>query len=70
MSEKRRINRKKLKKVKPGVDSLFESDEYFGFIAGHTPNGFPYGFSHTEMVEQGDDSKNEKIGIDNIDLPF
>lgn len=29
MSRKRNKNRKKLKKVEPGMDSLFESDEHF-----------------------------------------
>ncbi|NOQ28336.1 MAG: hypothetical protein GQ564_23485 [Bacteroidales bacterium] len=37
MSEKRHGNRKKFKKVKPEMDSLIESDEYFGFIAGNSP---------------------------------
>ena len=60
MSEKPRINRKKHKKVKPNGESLVESDEFFGFIAGYTANGFLYGLSHTEMVEQGDDSNTEK----------
>jgi len=70
MSGKRYGNRKKLKTVKPANDSLIESDEYFGFIAGYTANGVPYGLLHTEMVEQGDDTKNEKTEIDNIELPF
>lgn len=70
MSKKRYGNRKKLKTVKPASDSLVESDEYFGFIAGYTANGVPFGLPHTEIVEQGGDANNEKTEIDDIELAF
>lgn len=39
MSDKRHRKGKKIKKEKSDLDSLIESDEYFGFIAGYTSNG-------------------------------
>ena len=70
MSEKRHGNRKKFKKVKPEIDSLIESDEYFGFIAGYTSNGVPYGLTHEEMEEIMKETKENNIDKGNIDLPF
>jgi len=70
MSEKRHRNRKKLKKEKTEMDSLIESDEYFGFIVGYTANGAPYGLTHDEMDEIKGDIKNEILGKDNLELPF
>ncbi len=70
MSEKRHRNRKKFKNVKPDTESLVESDEYFGFIAGYTANGVPYGLTHEEMDEIRDDTKNEITEKNNLDLPF
>jgi len=70
MSEKRHRNRLRLKNVKPDTESLIESDEYFGFIAGYTSNGVPYGLSHKEMEDLRDDIKNETTEKNNLDLPF
>jgi hypothetical protein len=70
MSKKRNGNRKKFKKVKPEIDSLIESDEYFGFIAGYTSNGVPYGLTHEEMEEIMKENKENNIDKENIDLPF
>ena len=50
----------KFKKVKPDMDSLIESDEHFGFIAGYTSNGVPYGLTHEEWSEINSETKNEK----------
>jgi len=58
MSEKRHRNKLRSKNVKPDTESLIESDEYFGFIAGYTSNGVPYGLTHKEMDEIMDDIKN------------
>jgi hypothetical protein len=70
MSKKRQRNRKKFKNVKPDIESLVESDEYFGFIAGYTTNGVPYGLTHEEMDGIRDDTKNEMTKKDSLDLPF
>ncbi len=70
MSEKRHENRKKFSKVKPEVEALIESDEYFGFIVGYTANGVPYGLTHEEMDKIRDEIKNELTKKDNLDLPF
>ncbi len=70
MSEKRHRNRKKFKKEKPEMDSLIESDEHFGFIAGYTANGAPYGLTHNEMDKIKDDIKNAIPEKDNLELPF
>jgi len=70
MSEKRNRNRLKFKNVKQETESLIESDEYIGFIAGYTSNGVPYGLSHKEMDEIKDEIKNELIEKNNLDLPF
>jgi len=70
MSEKRHRNRLIFKNVKPDTESLIESDEYFGFIAGYTSNGVPYGLTHIEMDEIRDDIKNEITEKNNLDLPF
>jgi hypothetical protein len=59
MSEKRHGNRKKIKKVKPEINSLIESDEYFGFIAGYTSNGVAYGLTHEEMDQTSCNITNE-----------
>lgn len=52
------------------MDSLIESDEYFGFIAGYTSNGVPYGLTHEEMEEIMKETKENNINKENIDLPF
>ena len=70
MSKKRHRNKKRFKKAKPDLELLIESDEYFGFIAGYTSNGVPYGLTHEEMDEIKADIKNEKTDNKNIDLPF
>lgn len=70
MSKKRSGNRKKFKKEKPEIDSLFGSDEYFGFIAGYTSNGVPYGLTHEEMEEIMKETMENNIDKENIDLPF
>ncbi len=66
MSEKREGNRAKYKKVKPDMDSLFESDEHFGFIVGYTSNGVHYGLTHEEMEKTRDDIKNETTAKPNV----
>jgi len=68
MSKKR--HRNKLKKGKPDTESLIESDEHFGFIAGYTSNGVPYGLTHEEWHEINTETKKEKTDNDNTDLPF
>jgi len=70
MSEKRHRNRKQFKKVKPDLDSLIESDEHFGFIAGYTSNGVPYVLTHEEWDEINSETKKEKTDNNNTDLPF
>ncbi len=70
MSEKRQGNRKKFRKVKPEMDSLIESDEYFGFIVGYIANGVPYGLTHEEMDKIRDDIKYKLTKKYNLDLPF
>ncbi len=70
MSEKRNGNKKEFEKDKPKMDSLIDSDEHFGFIAGYTVNGAPYGLTHDEMDEIKDDIKNEIPEKDNLELPF
>jgi len=49
MSEKRHGNR--LKKGKPDTESLIERDEHFGFIAGYTSNGIPFGLTNEECLK-------------------
>lgn len=40
------------KKYKRDVDEpMFESDEYFAYIAGYTDGGFPYGITWEEARE-------------------
>ena len=70
MSEKPHGNRKKLKKVKLKIDSLVENDGYFGFIAGYTANGVPYGLTHEEMDKIRNNIKSELTKKDNLDMPF
>ena len=70
MSKKRHRNRKQFKKVKPDLDLLIESDEYFGFIVGYTSNGVPYGLTHEEWDKINSETKNEINDNDNNDLPF
>ena len=59
MSEKLHRNRKKSKKVIADMDSLIESDEYFGFIVGCTSNGVPYGLTHEEWNEINSNANKE-----------
>ncbi len=70
MSENRHRNRKQFKKVKPDLDSIIESDEYFGFIAGYTSNGVPYGLTHEEWNEINSDIEKEITDNDNSTIPF
>ncbi|MFT6200143.1 MAG: hypothetical protein ACJAQ2_001923 [Vicingaceae bacterium] len=70
MSEKRHRSRKQFKKVKPDMDSLIESDEHFGFIAGYTSNGVPYGLTHDEWDKIDSEQNTDKIKKDDSDLPF
>lgn len=70
MSEKRHRNKKQFKKVKPDLDSLIESDEHFGFIAGYTSNGVPYGLTHEEWDKINSEQKTDKVKKDDTDLPF
>lgn len=70
MSEKRHRNIKKSKKGKDDMDSLIEKDEYFGFIAGYTSSGVPYGLTHEECDKKNSETKKEKNDNDNTDLPF
>jgi hypothetical protein len=70
MSEKRHRNKNKFKKVKTNMDSLTESDAYFGFIVGYTSNGVPYGLTHKEWEEINPKVKIEKTDNGNTDIPF
>ena len=70
MSEKRHRYRKKSEKAKVEMDSWIEIDENFGFIAGYTSNGAPYGLTHKEWCEINSETKKEKTGNNNTDLPF
>ncbi len=70
MSDKIHRKGKKFKKVKSDLDSLIESDEYFGFIAGYTSNGVPYGLTHEELDEINSEPKKEKIEKDITGLHF
>ena len=70
MSEKRHRNRKQFKKVKSDLDSLIESDEHFGFIAGYTSNGVPYGLTHEEWDKINSEEETNKEEIEDSDLPF
>lgn len=58
---KQHRNRRRVKKEKPDVDSLIESDEHFGFIAGYTSSGVPYGLTHEEWDEIYTETKKEEI---------
>ncbi len=68
MKQRRHPNRKGYKKPKTETDSLIESDEHFGFIAGYTSNGVPFGLTHEEMEEL--EETETKTDNKNIDLPF
>jgi hypothetical protein len=68
MSEKRHGNR--LKKGKPDTESLIERDEHFGFIAGYTSNGVPFGLTNEELFEINSETKKKKPDNYNTDLPF
>ncbi len=70
MSKKRHKNKNKFNKEKTEMGSLIESDDYFGFIAGYTSNGVPFGLTHDEWDKINADLKNEKSDNENIDLPF
>jgi hypothetical protein len=70
LSEKRHRIRLRYKHVKPDTESLIESDEYFGFIAGYTSNGVPYGLTHKEMDKIKVDKKSKITERNNLDLPF
>ena len=61
---------KNFKKEKPEIDSLIESDEHFGFIAGYTANGASYALTHDKMDEIKDNIKNEIPKKDNWELLF
>lgn len=56
--------------MKPDLDSIIESDEYFGFIAGYTSNGVPYGLTHEEWNEINSDIEKEITDNDNSTIPF
>jgi len=60
MSKKRHRNKRNFKKVIPDTESLIESDEHFGFIAGYTSNGVPYGLTHEEWNKINSETKEEK----------
>jgi hypothetical protein len=46
--------------VIPDTESLIESEEHFGFIAGYTSNGVPYGLTHEEWNKINSETKEEK----------
>ena len=55
----KRIREKR--KTNESISRLIESDYYFGFIAGYTSNGVPFGLTHEEfdkilMEETTDDN--------------
>lgn len=52
------------------MDSLIESDENFGFIAGYTSNGVPYGLTHDEWDKINSEQNTDKVKKDDSDLPF
>ena len=72
----------KRKKYKRDVDEpVFESDEYFAYIAGYTDGGFPYGITWEEAREiaKRDPQFGKDIGLtdcekeecnDDFELPF
>ena len=43
--------KRKRKKEKQQETPVIEQDEYFAFIAGYTPAGFPYGITWEEQAE-------------------
>ena len=44
-----------------------EQDEWFAYIVGYTPAGFPYGLTWEEAKELPEDTETD---ISNDDLPF
>ncbi len=72
----------KRKKYKRYVDEpVFESDEYFAYIAGYTDGGFPYGITWEEAreIEKSDSQFGKDFGLtdckkeectDDFELPF
>ncbi len=72
----------KRKKYKRYVDEpVFESDEYFAYIAGYTDGGFPYGITWEEAseIEKNDSQFGKAVGLtgcekeernDDVELPF
>ena len=72
----------KRKKYKRYVDEpVFESDEYFAYIAGYTDGGFPYGITWEEArkIAKRDPQFGKDIGLtdwkkeernDDVELPF
>ena len=72
----------KRKKYRRDVDEpVFESDEYFAYIAGYTDGGFPYGITWEEAREiaKRDPQFRKALGLidsvependEDLDLPF
>ena len=72
----------KRKKYKRDVDEpVFESDEYFAYIAGYTDGGFPYGITWEEAreIEKSESLFGKAVGLtgcekeecnDDFELPF
>ena len=74
MSQRRNKSKrpkKNFKIVNPELEIYIESDEYFGFIAGYTTNGIPYGLKHDEfnLVENSGELEIDEYKNDDK-LPF
>ena len=76
------VQKSKRKKINQDVDEpVFESDEYFAYIAGYTDGGFPYGITWEEEREiaKRDPQFGKDLGLidsveseneEDLDLPF
>ena len=75
--------KRKSKKEKQQETPVIEQNEYFAFIAGYTPAGFPYGITWEEQAEidrrdkQLEEEKKNQPGAsgqlpdnEDFDLPF
>lgn len=65
--------RRKYKKYPEYDIESEEQDEYFYFIAGYTPGGFPYGITWEEAYADGlvsDEDRNEQADKHQEELPF
>lgn len=49
------LQKRRMKELQTSIEAKTDSNETFYYIAGYTPNGFPYGISWEELEENSQD---------------